>query len=108
MTREQHKPVTLEVFFTHICEQLFVAMNTRHKAFEELLSLKLHSEFRKVIDCQTLTTRIKPLFLHMYPAQATPKREPVPRYEACIQIHLFLNQLACVPYCMRTTALLKA
>jgi hypothetical protein len=36
---EQHKPVALEVFFTHIREQLFVAMNTRHKAYEELLSL---------------------------------------------------------------------
>jgi hypothetical protein len=47
---EQHKPVTLEVFFTHIREPLFVAMNTGHKAYEELLSLKLHSEFRKIID----------------------------------------------------------
>jgi hypothetical protein len=32
----------------------------------------------------------------------------VPRYEACIQIHSFLNQLACVPYRMHTTAWLKA
>jgi hypothetical protein len=96
------------VFFTHICEQLFVAMNARQKAYEELLSIKLHSEFRKIVDCQTLITRVEQLFLRMYPAQATPEREPVPRYEACIQIHLLLNQLACVPHCMRTTALLKA
>jgi hypothetical protein len=32
----------------------------------------------------------------------------VPRYEACIQVHLILNQLASVPYYVRSTAVLKA
>jgi hypothetical protein len=40
-SRQQQKPITLEAFFMHICNQLFIALNTRHKAYEELFKLKL-------------------------------------------------------------------
>jgi hypothetical protein len=44
--------VKLWAFLMHIRNQLFIALNNRHKAYEELLKLKLPSECRQLIDCQ--------------------------------------------------------
>ena len=98
-------PVTLAAFFDHIRKQLFVRTDTRQTALKELRDLP--ADVASIVDCHTLVTTLKQIWLRLFPAQSD-EREPIPRYEACLIIHELLIYIKSLGFRQRKTVLHRA
>ena len=96
---------TLTQFEEHVTQQLFVRTETRSGAYKELMLLSRN--VLAIADCHTLITKLKQVFLQLYPT-VTDEREPVSRYEACLAVHKVVTQLHGIAPHRSSTALTHA